>query len=47
VEEGQDFCDGGGGAGFKSDELLPTDQVIEAVVSFYRDQRRPESLQWR
>jgi hypothetical protein len=45
-EEAHEFCDGGGGRGRAPDELLPTEQVIEAVVSFYREQRRPESLQW-
>jgi hypothetical protein len=47
AEEAHEFCDGGGGRGFEPDELLPTDQVIEAVVGYYRNQRRPESLQWR
>jgi hypothetical protein len=46
AEKAHLFCDGGGGSVFQPDELLPTDQVIEAVVSYYRDQRRPESLQW-
>jgi hypothetical protein len=41
------FEDGDGGIELMPEELLPTDRVIEAVVSFYREQRRPDSVPWR
>jgi hypothetical protein len=44
--QGLEIEDGGGGSGIEADHLFPTDEVIEAVVQFYRTGRRPDSLQW-
>jgi hypothetical protein len=38
--------DGGGGRTFDPERLLPTDEVIEAAVRFYRDGRVPDTVQW-
>jgi hypothetical protein len=38
--------DSGGGADFLPQYQLPTDEVIEAVVSYYRHQELPDTIQW-
>jgi hypothetical protein len=46
TDEEHGFDDGNGGFVFEPEHLLPTDEVIEAVVEFYRSGRLPDSLRW-
>jgi hypothetical protein len=39
--------DGGGGRVFWTEQLLPTDEVIEAVVHFYLEGRPADSVRWK
>jgi hypothetical protein len=46
ADEEQGFADGDGGFVFEPEQLFPTDEVIEAVLHFYRHGEPPDTLQW-
>jgi hypothetical protein len=46
TDQGMEIEDGGGGRGVEARHLLPTDEVTEAVIEFYRTGRLSDSLQW-
>jgi hypothetical protein len=46
ADEAQGFADGDGGFVFEAEQLFATDEVIEAVVYFYRHGEPPDTLQW-
>jgi hypothetical protein len=46
TDEEHGFDDGNGGLVFEPEHLFPTDEVIDAVLQFYRSGRLPDSLRW-